>query len=104
MPLKEFFGGHRLHYSGKAREVACKPMTHSPDLVHSDSCLDPRGYSVHPGTHPQEVDGLVLLPDGVLCMDPGCLHITLLDSLRNTAYTHSVTRSAVILWASFSRL
>ncbi len=25
----------------------------------------------------------MLLTDGILCMDPGCLHITLLDSLRN---------------------
>lgn len=44
-----------------AREIFWKPLTCSPDLVHSDSSLDPWSHSIHTCTHPQEVNGLVLL-------------------------------------------
>lgn len=58
-----------------------RPISSIPDLVHSDSSLDSGSHSIHPCTHPQEVNGLVFLTDGIFCMDPGCLHITPLNSL-----------------------
>ena len=59
-------------------------LTRGSDLVHGDRGLNPGGHGVHPSAHPQEVNGLVLLTDGVLCVDPGHLHVALLDGLRDT--------------------
>ena len=62
----------------------CDSLACSPDLVQCDSSLDPGRHCIHTGAHPQEVQGLMLLTDGVLCMDPGCLHVALMDGLRDT--------------------
>lgn len=53
-------------------------------LFHRDGSLDPWGHCIHPSAHPQEIHGLVLLSDGVLCVDPRHFHISLLDSLGDT--------------------
>lgn len=67
------------------------------NLAHCDSSLDPRGHSIHAGAHPQEVNGLVLLTDGILCMDPSCLHVSLLDSLRNKEANLLPTKTAYLV-------
>lgn len=51
-------------------------------LVHRDGSLDPRCHRIYPSTHPQEVQRLALLSDGVLCMDPCHFHIAILDGLE----------------------
>lgn len=56
-------------------------------LVHGDGSLHSRRHSVHPGTHSQEVHGLVLLSDGVLGVDARHLHVTFLNRLRNNTQT-----------------
>lgn len=76
-----------------------KPLTCYPDLVHSDSSLDSGCHSIHTGTHPQQVNGLVLLTDGIFCMNPACLHITFLDSLqkhRKQEFIHVLKATATL--------
>lgn len=51
-------------------------------LVHRNCSLDPCCHGFYPGAHPQVVHRLVLLSDGVLCMDPCHFHVPLLDSLE----------------------
>lgn len=58
-----------------------------PHLAHGDSSLDSGCHGVHAGAHAQEVDGLVLLADGVLRVDPRHLHVPLLDGLGNEGET-----------------
>lgn len=53
-------------------------------LVHRNCSLDPRCHCIHPSAHPQEVHRLVLLSDGVLCVDPRHFHVSLLDGLETT--------------------
>lgn len=55
---------------------------HSIYLFHCNCSLDPCCHGVHPSAHPQIVHRLVLLSDGVLCMDPCHFRIPLLDSLE----------------------
>lgn len=57
-------------------------------LVHGDGGLHSRRHGVHPGAHSQEVHGLGLLSDGVLCVDPCHVHVTFLNSLGNNTQTH----------------
>lgn len=81
--------------------VTCKNKSHQPArkktqgrtdfkapclfyLIHRDGCLDSGSHCVHPSAHPQEIHRLVLLSDGILCMDPRNFHIPLLDSLEAT--------------------
>lgn len=53
----------------------------SAHLVHGHCCLHPRCHRVHSRTHPQEVDGLVLLPDGIFSVYPSNLCVAFLNSL-----------------------
>ena len=47
------------------------------DFLSCDGGLNPAGSGVHPGGHPQVVEGLVLLSDGVLRVYPGDLQVQL---------------------------
>lgn len=79
-------------WNGKSRQPTRKQKQGGTDLqarrlvhlFHRDGSLDPWGHRIHPSAHPQEIHGLVLLSDGVLCVDPRHFHISLLDSLGDT--------------------
>lgn len=49
--------------------------------LHGDGCLHLGGHGVHPGRHPEPVEPLVLLADGIFSINPGTLHVLLLQGL-----------------------
>lgn len=50
-------------------------------LFSGDGSLNPAGDCVNPGRHPEVVEGLVLLTDGIFPVYPGNFHVTFLYSL-----------------------
>ena len=48
-------------------------------LFGSDSCLYTAGNGINSGSHTEVVEGLVFLPDCILTVYPGHLHVALLD-------------------------
>lgn len=66
-------------------------------LVHGDSSLDPGSHCIHPCTHPEEVDRLVLLPDGVFCMYSRHFHVSFLNGLgRERKLPFTILQSSTI--------
>lgn len=51
--------------------------------LHGDGCLHLGGHGIHPGRHPEPVEPLVLLADGILGINPGTLHVLLLQGLAH---------------------
>ena len=59
----------------------CPEITMATNLFGHDGTLDSAGHSINAGSHAEVVEPLVLLPDGVLRVDPGTLHVALLQRL-----------------------
>lgn len=56
--------------------------------LHGDCCLDLGGHRIHPGGHAEPVEPLILLANGILCIDTGTLHILLLKGLGGQKGNH----------------
>lgn len=78
---------NRSHISQHGKQKQCGTDFKAPCffyLFHRDSSLDSWGHCIHPSTHSQEIQRLVFLSDGILCVDSRHFHISLLDSLEDT--------------------
>ena len=53
------------------------------DALHDLGRLHPPGHGVHLARHAEVVEALALLPDGVLCVDPSHILVSLLKSLSH---------------------
>ena len=77
------FQVHGLHCALHGFDHTCHG---AGDLPCRDSCLYSGGNCIDPCWHPPVVQGLVLLTNGIFCMDFGSFHVSFLDGLKNVRW------------------